>query len=286
MYANPETLCIYGSARITPGTKYGGSMLGILDDSAFPTFLTTLEKTVRYAETRNVEQTGVSMSQLQRLGFDIGLDGIDNLATELVKTTEGAFRIEPNVDYRRAKVWHPLKAVGLWRALSAFSTEEQFPIHLDDYLTAYSKNVQFDISLYSLRSHKGEEHVGIPQHDTNYRLLLRKYGETIACIGFDIDDDGALMVKQIQGVTAEANPSFFIEALAPIRWEKIFLRILVDWDREFGFHQVRVQRAEDNAHYNPEELVVDVGDASKYQMRLKTRYNGTAKKVVLDLMQI
>lgn len=64
MYINPETLCVYGSARVTPGAELGGHVSWALDKPLMPAFLSTLEKAVHYAEAREVEETRKSLDEL------------------------------------------------------------------------------------------------------------------------------------------------------------------------------------------------------------------------------
>ena len=58
--------------------------------------------------------------------------------------------------------------------------------------------------------------------------------QEIACIGFYVEK-GVVDVRQIQGVMGQQ------EALAPLRWEKMLLQIVVDWARENAFAAVWIR---------------------------------------------
>ena len=72
--------------------------------------------------------------------------------------------------------------------------------------------------------------------DAEFGFVLRKCGNPIASIWFDVPDTGVLFVKQIQGKKG------LKEDLCAFRWERMLIRLLVEWARGRSFKEVRVVR--------------------------------------------
>lgn len=85
--------------------------------------------------------------------------------------------------------------------------------------------------------------------DAPYTLILthREDGtdedEEIACIGFELVNHSAILVKQIQGVRGK------LSILQHFRWEKMLLKIVMDWAKNAGFKSVRVIQAKSSKWY-------------------------------------
>ena len=119
--------------------------------------------------------------------------------------------------------------------------------------------------------------------DTEYSFIFWKNGETdIARIGFDLEYEMAIKVKQIQGKNGYQN------ALMPFRWEKMLIKVVEDWASDNGFKQSRIQRAEDSRYWKyideTDETITSIMTAEGYEYhtklnkRLKMKYDITAKR--------
>lgn len=83
--------------------------------------------------------------------------------------------------------------------------------------------------------------------DAVYSFVLFKVEDSVCNIGFNVEEDNTILVKQIQGVRGMQ------EELSLFRWEKMLLQIVIDWARENGFEKVSVIRAEDSEWYRKED---------------------------------
>lgn len=157
--------------------------------------------------------------------------------------------------------------------LSNFGGGVSFDGELDRYLLIYSKINSSNLPPYYLKLHRKGDPFWIVR-DTTYAFELQNYEHTIALIDFDVGEEDILIIRQIQGDSQLCDHGNQ-EYLAPLKWERMLLRITIDWASQHGFRQVRVQRAEDNKWWSidipPEPLV-------EHQERLRMRYNVTAKR--------
>ena len=108
-------------------------------------------------------------------------------------------------------------------------------------------------------------------------------GYPIACIGFDIQPDSkSILVEQIQGVKGG------LPYLGQFRWEKMLLKIVIDWARENRFSHVKVIRAQDCTYWSQENDEKNQRLYMKYDVtakRMKFKYDEEQKVYVLDLTQ-
>lgn len=132
------------------------------------------------------------------------------------------------------------------------------------YLAEFSRSRDLNPSRYSLRFHKPNGHATFMHMDAPYGFVLKRNGNrSIAFLAFDAEND-YIIIRQIQGAFGE------MEDLKQIRWERMLLRIAVDWTSANSFKQIRVQKAEDNRYWDDY--------SGKRQERLRMRYDVTAKR--------
>ncbi|MEK6887996.1 MAG: hypothetical protein AABX14_03570 [Candidatus Aenigmatarchaeota archaeon] len=62
----------------------------------------------------------------------------------------------------------------------------------------------------------------------------------IACTSFEIDGKHAIRITQLQGKLGKKY------ALLPIRWEKMFVRLVEEWATKMGAKELRISTAESN----------------------------------------
>ncbi len=171
--------------------------------------------------------------------------------------------------YRTTK--NPLRFLRIRRALLSFDGKTPFDGDFSGYLTSYSKDGQLDPSGYSLVLCGAWENLGI-YRDTVYSFVLKRGYSTLACIGFDIEEDRTLEVKQIQGVKGAQ------EDLSHLKWERMLLIVVTDWASRYGFRQVRVQRAEDNEWVKRAETLKWEEVRQELTERLRMRHDVTARR--------
>ena len=83
----------------------------------------------------------------------------------------------------------------------------------------------------------------------------------IACIGFNINES-TVHIRQIQGAR------YRHEELAPLRWEKLLVKVVIEIAQRLEFKMVEILPAKKNEWLN-------LGNASQ----LKLRYDVTAKRI-------
>lgn len=98
-----------------------------------------------------------------------------------------------------------------------------------------------DLAAYTLKSARGfGNDIRGFYSDARHSIVLSKFGwGYIALIGFDVVGD-VIFVKQIQGRYG------FKEHLAPLKWERMLLAVVVQSARQSGLKEVRVQPAHKN----------------------------------------
>ncbi|MFH0892771.1 MAG: hypothetical protein V1867_08450 [Candidatus Falkowbacteria bacterium] len=76
--------------------------------------------------------------------------------------------------------------------------------------------------------------------DCPYGIRLKFLWQTIACLGFTVNDEKTLRVVQLQGVLGKQ------EYLKGLRWERMLIRLLVGAASELGYEKIYVQPGKDN----------------------------------------
>lgn len=142
------------------------------------------------------------------------------------------------------RLWfHPKK---MRHPCEGFRDGQQVRIPLGGYLTRFVKKGQIIPTGCSLATAYGTGY-GLKERSCTYawKHLYRDglYGfvlhiETlpVALITWDLDpsDDRVIVVKQIQGVARKKGE------LAPLRWEKMLVQIVIDWAQSSGMREVHV----------------------------------------------
>ena len=167
---------------------------------------------------------------------------------------------------------HPLKR---YRARKAFLRGHRYSCDLEKYLTDFSKT---DDLVYSeeflvkqLRRDFGVGWLSNDQDewsffaDAPYFFALMHGQVMLAGIGFKI------LGKSIFVVQIQAARSSKKSLLDPFRWERMLLRLLIDWAKENGFSQVLIQPADQNEYFIN-------GTDNDRNKRLKMRYDVTARR--------
>jgi len=150
---------------------------------------------------------------------------------------------------------------------------EFFPLPqslVDDILTKYLRCATDDFAVDAV--HKHWRPMGIVP-DAEYGFILKFKGETLAGIWFDIlSFKRCIYIKQIQ--TARLPNSEESKVLRTIirsfRWERMLVRLAVEWARFYAFREVRVVRAENQKYWHE-------GIESRCS-QFRMRYNVTAQR--------
>lgn len=83
--------------------------------------------------------------------------------------------------------------------------------------------------------------------DADYTLVLtqKENGKegAVACISFNVVNRSTVLIEQIQGVRMR------LSILQNFRWEKMLLKIVMDWAKNAGFKRVRVIQAKSSLWY-------------------------------------
>ncbi len=133
--------------------------------------------------------------------------------------------------------------------LEKFKSEVFYETGLENYLRNFQKpGVRHGLNLknFSLRYSYGlyRNDFEYIYCDAPYTLVLtykencESETEEVACIGFDVVDQATILVKQIQGVYGKSS------ILQYFRWERMLLKIVVDWAKNAGFKRIRVIKSE------------------------------------------
>lgn len=98
----------------------------------------------------------------------------------------------------------------------------------------------------------------------------------IALISFDIEEDSdTVVIWQIQGVKGA------VQFLKPIRWEKMLVKVIVNWAKEHNFRNVEIADVEELRFY-PQKYNRDSPLEwweEELAKRMKFRYTVTAKRL-------
>lgn len=167
-------------------------------------------------------------------------------------------------------------------------------IDITEYLKRFSKNGGVDVNRYMLASDRTRyggangygEIFGHFYHDSRYsmvlvyRILVKEGGKTrevqepLALIGFELEEErSAVFINQIQGKRDEQK------LLAPLRWEKMLVSIVVDLARFYGLKKVGIQTAANNGYYPKPEGGRTLTDQDKKRIEgFRMRYDVTARR--------
>lgn len=123
--------------------------------------------------------------------------------------------------------------------------------------------------------------------DAGYGFVLRKGDIPIAITSFGFLSDRLIYVVQIQGRKTEGREGDehlqkAYEEIQKVRWQQVLLSPVVDWSRDNGIAQVRVQSAKKNKFYNIEPTTAK---GRKFNERLETHYDGTARSLGFKLSE-
>lgn len=151
---------------------------------------------------------------------------------------------------------------------------KRYDIDLYPYLMRFFKEGREErercdaYSLYAYRSKK-EGYGSVELHaiyvDAVFSFILFKDKNPIANIGFNIEADNSILVKQIQGVRGRQDELGFL------RWEKMLLQIVMDWARRNKFKKISVIRSIDSKWHR------DYDKERRERMYLK--YDVTARRM-------
>lgn len=92
----------------------------------------------------------------------------------------------------------------------------------------------------------------------------------IACVTFTINGR-AVFIKQIQGLSGQQKE------LKSFKWERLLVRIVVDWAKSFDFQKVKILQAQQNRYFHPEKK--EDPEWKGWHDRFKIRYNTTAERL-------
>ena len=134
--------------------------------------------------------------------------------------------------------------------LDKFKWDICYKTELARYLNDFQKpgtRHDFNLKNFSILYSHGHGYCGFESvyQDATYTLVLTYDNEAIACIGFEVVDGSAILIKQIQGVKGR------LTILKYFRWEKMLLNIAMDWAKNAGFKAVKIIRGESSGWYSP-----------------------------------
>ena len=141
--------------------------------------------------------------------------------------------------------------------LNKFKSQVLYRSDLAGYLKDFQKSevkqkLNFsDFSLYYSHDLCWSQFKGVYK-DAFFTLILTHQAEetvngnfgAIACIGFDVVGPSSILVKQIQGVSGQSD------ILKNFKWERMLVKMVMDWARNAGFQTVKIINSKSNGWYN------------------------------------
>lgn len=164
---------------------------------------------------------------------------------------------------------------------------KDYSINLETYLNNFSKSGQIsELNNYyvCLVYGRGCGYFNNVYLDTEFGFVLvqktlptQTKRSAIACLGFDASSGIPVTVKQIQGVKSRQSD------LVCLKWERMLLKICIDWAKDNGFVGVCVIRSVDSKWYNEQRSNNMFMKYDVTARRSGFKFDSKSKKYVLRL---